>query len=153
MKRARFPTRKILVVSPAQLSTAVAVLKTVPVDAANPIEIRIGEQVKGRNKDQNALMWAGPLRDIANQAYVNGKTYSEDVWHEHFKREFLPEEADTELTREGYQKWRYLPSGERILKASTGDLTTKGFSIYLEQIYAYGASLGVQFGVSERMFA
>lgn len=153
MKRARFPTRKILVVSPAQLSTAVAVLKTVPVDAANPIEIRIGEQVKGRNKDQNALMWAGPLRDIANQAYVNGQTYSIDVWHEHFKREFLPEEADTELTREGYQKWRHLPSGERILKASTGDLTTKGFSIYLEQIYAYGASLGVQFGVSERMFS
>lgn len=153
MKRARFPTRKILVVSPAQLNTAVAVLKTVPVDASNPIEIRIGEQVKGRNKDQNALMWAGPLRDIANQAYVNGKTYSADVWHEHFKREFLPEEADTELTREGYQKWRYLPSGERILKASTGDLTTKGFSIYLDQIYAYGASLGVQFGVSERMFA
>ena len=153
MKRARFPTRKILVVSPAQLNTAVAVLKTVPVDAANPIEIRIGEQVKGRNKDQNALMWAGPLRDIANQAYVNGQTYSADVWHEHFKREFLPEEADTELTREGYQKWRYLPSGERILKASTGDLTTKGFSIYLEKIYAYGASLGVQFGVSERMFA
>ena len=153
MKRARFPTRKILVVSPAQLSTAVAVLKTVPVDAANPIEIRIGEQVKGRNKDQNALMWAGPLRDIANQAYVNGQTYSIDVWHEHFKREFLPEEADIELTREGYQKWRYLPSGERILKASTGDLTTKGFSVYLEQIYAYGASLGVQFGVSERMFA
>lgn len=152
MKRARFPTRKILVVSPAQLSTAVAVLKTVPVDAANPIEIRIGEQVNGRNKDQNALMWAGPLRDIANQAYVNGQTYSIDVWHEHFKREFLPEEADIELTREGYQKWRYLPSGERILKASTGDLTTKGFSIYLEQIYAYGASLGVQFGVSERMF-
>ena len=153
MKRASFPTRKILVVSPAQLNTAVAVLKTVPVDAANPIEIRIGEQVKGRNKDQNALMWAGPLRDIANQAYVNGQTYSADVWHEHFKREFLPEEAETELTREGYQKWRYLPSGERILKASTGDLTTKGFSIYLEQIYAYGASLGVQFGVSERMFA
>lgn len=153
MKRARFPTRKILVVSPAQLSTAVAVLKTVPIDAANPIEIRIGEQVKGRNKDQNALMWAGPLRDIANQAYVNGQTFSADVWHEHFKREFLPEEADTELTREGYQKWRYLPSGERILKASTGDLTTKGFSIYLEKIYAYGASFGVQFGVSERMFA
>ena len=42
---------------------------------------------------------------------------------------------------------------KRILKASTGDLTTKGFSIYLEQIYAYGASLGVQFGVSERMFS
>lgn len=153
MKRARFPARKILVVSPAQLSTAAAVLKTVPVDAANPIEIRIGERVKGRNKDQNALMWAGPLRDIANQAYVNGQTYSADVWHEHFKREFLPEEADAELTREGYQKWRHLPSGERILKASTGDLTTKGFSIYLDQIYAYGASLGVQFGVSERMFA
>lgn len=153
MKRARFPTRKILVVSPAQLGTAIAVLKTVPVDAANPIEIRIGEQIKSRNKDQNALMWAGPLRDIASQAYVNGQTYSADVWHEHFKREFLPEEADTELTREGYQKWRYLPSGERILKASTGDLTTKGFSLYLEQIYAYGASLSVQFGISERMFA
>jgi hypothetical protein len=71
MKRARFPTRRILVVSPAQLSTAATVLKTVSVDAMNQIEIRIGEQVKGRNKDQNALMWAAPLRDIANQAYIN----------------------------------------------------------------------------------
>lgn len=153
MKRSKFPTRRILVVSPAQLGIAIAVLNTVPVDPGHPIEIRIGEQVKRRNNDQNALMWAGPLKDIADQAYVNGATYSDEVWHEHFKREFLPEEPDIELTREGYQKWRYLPNGERILKASTGDLTTKGFSIYLEQIYAYGASLGVQFGVSERMFS
>lgn len=106
-----------------------------------------------RNNNQNALMWAGPLRDISEQVWPDGVQYSAETWHEHFKREFLPEHADTELTKEGYQKWVYLPSGERILKASTGDLTTKGFSLYLEQIYAFGSQHGVRFGVSERMFA
>lgn len=153
MKRKKFATTKIAVYSDSQINVAVAIIRGMPIDPANPLEIRIGERMRTRNNDQNALMWAGPLRDISEQVWPDGVQYSAETWHEHFKREFLPEDADTELTREGYQKWRYLPSGERILKASTGDLTTKGFSIYLEQIYAYGASLGVQFGVSERMFA
>lgn len=151
--RQKYPTRRILVASEEQRKTALAVINTLPIDASNPIEIRIGERVKLRHQNQNALMWSGVLRDIASQAYIDGKMFSAEVWHEHFKREFLPEEADTELTREGYQKWRYLPSGERFLAASTGDLTVRGFSHYLEKIYAYGASLGVQFGVSEGMFA
>lgn len=44
-----------------------------------------------------------------------------------------------------YQKWDYLPNGDRILKASTTDLTTKGFSEYIEQIYAFASIEGVMF--------
>lgn len=152
MKRKKFATRKIVVYSASQIDVAVTIIRGMPVDPANPLEIRIGERMTTRNNDQNALMWAGPLRDISEQVWPDGVQYSAETWHEHFKREFLPEEADIDLTKEGYQKWVYLPSGERILKASTGDLTTKGFSLYLEQIYAFGSQHGVRFGVSERMF-
>ena len=153
MKRPRYPTRKILLVGNHQLQTAITVLQNVPIDPARPLEIRIGEKVRDRNADQNALMWSGPLKDIADQAYINGRTFSAEVWHEHFKREFLPEEADPEITKENYCKCAYTPASERVLIGSTTQLTTKGFAQYLEQIYAYGGNLGVRFGVNERMFA
>ena len=152
MKRQKVATRKVLVLNKRQIDVAISIIRGLPIDPSNPIEIRIGERVMTRNNDQNALMWAGPLRNISEQVWIDGRQYSSETWHEHFKREFLPEEADIDLTKEGYQKWVYLPSGERILKASTGDLTTKGFSLYLEQIYAFGSQHGVRFGVSERMF-
>lgn len=38
--------------------------------------------------------------------------------------------------------------GERILIGSTTQLTTGGFSDYLEQVYSYGANLGVLFTAS-----
>lgn len=77
---------------------------------------------------------------------VGRRTYDKEVWHEYFKREFLPEQSDGELTKEGYLKWAFLPNGDRVLKGSTTDLTVKGFARYLEQVYAFGAQHGVQFG-------
>ena len=122
-------------------------------DGVNPLQLTFGEEIKARKPDQNALMWAGPLKDIANQVYLGGRTYSSELWHEYFKKEFLPEEFDPELCKEGYQKWDYDPSGERVCIGSTTDLTVKGFSQYLEQIYAFGAAQSVKFGVNERRFA
>ena len=153
MKREKYPTRKILLVGQTQLNAVLSILRNVPLDPSRPLEVRIGEKIRDRNADQNALMWAGPLRNIAEQVYQSGRSYSAEIWHEYFKREFLPEEADSELTREEYQKWDYTPDGERVLIGSTTQLTVKGFAEYLEKIYAFGASQGVQFGVSERMFA
>jgi hypothetical protein len=149
-KRDKFPTRSILLVGSMQKETARLVLENVPVDMANPLEFIIREQVKIRKPDQNSLMWSGPLVDIQNQAYVEGRTYSAEVWHETFKREYLPEEFDPELCKEGYLKWDYTPNGERILIGSTTQLTIKGFAIYLEQIMAYAGNLGVMFHASPR---
>jgi hypothetical protein len=152
-KREKYPTRTIHIVGDMQKETACLVIKQLPTDRVNPIEVRIGECVKVRKQDQNALMWSGPLIDISEQAYVNGRTFSPDVWHEFFKREYLPEQYDEELCKEGYRKWEIDPAGNRVLVGSTTQLTIKGFAQYLTQIEAHGASLGVMFRARERMAA
>jgi hypothetical protein len=144
--RQKFESRKIRLVGEQQRETVLALVANLPVDSAKPLEVLVREEVKARKLDQNALMWVGPLKDIAEQAYLNGRSYSDVVWHHHFKAEYLPEEYDPELCKdESYRKWDYTPTGERVLVGSTTDLTIKGFSIYLEQVYADGANMGVEF--------
>ena len=153
MKRDKYPTRTIVLVGSMQKDTARILLDQAPIDMHQPLELVIREQQKARKLDQNALMWVSQLADISAQAYVNGRTFSAEVWHEFFKREYLPEEYDHELCNEGYRKWDYAPDGERVLIGSTKELTIKGFAQYLTQIEAHGASLGVMFGTSRRMAA
>lgn len=146
MKREKFEPRKIRLVGEKQLATALALLPHLPLDADKPLELLIREEVKGRKPDQNALMWAGPLKDIAEQCWIEGRCHSEAVWHEYFKAGFLPEEYDPELCKkESYQKWDFGPGGDRVLVASSTDLTIKGFAQYLDQIHAFGGQYGVEF--------
>ena len=152
MSRQKFPTRQIMLRTVQQRGIVMALLPNLPLDEANPLEVIIREPVKARGPDQNSLMWVGPLADIEAQAWVDGRQFSAEVWHEHFKRKYLPEEFDPELTKEGYRKWDYTPAGERVLIGSTTQLTKRGFSQYLEQIEADGAGMGVQFG-ARRMAA
>ena len=149
MTRDKYPTKTIYLVGMMQKETAKLVIDQAPVDMANPLEVVICEKQKVRKPDQNSLYWARELKDISEQAYVNGRTYSAEVWHDFFKREYLPEEHDQELTKEGYRKWDIDPKGERVLVGSTTQLTIKGFALYLEQVTAYGAGLGVMFGMRE----
>ncbi|SRR6266404_5091220 len=148
MKREKFITRPILLRFEQQRESAISLIRSLPLDAENPIEVVVREMVKVRGLDANARMWVGPLADISEQGYVNGRTYSCEVWHEHFKREYLPEEFDPELCKEIYRKWDFTPSGERVLIGSTTQLTVKGFAQYLTQVEAFGASIGVQFSAS-----
>jgi hypothetical protein len=152
-ERQPFPTRSILLRGQAQVHILAGLIPNLPLDIERPIEVLIREQVKARGLDANALMWAGPLADIAAQAYVNGRTYSAEVWHEFFKREYLPEDTDHDillLAKDGYHKWDYTPDGERVLIGSTTQLTKRGFSDYMMQIESYGASIGVQFHTNPR---
>jgi len=137
--------KSFLLYSASQLAAAQTQLANLPLDAENPIEVVIRERVKPRKMSQNALMWSGPLKDIAEQAWVAGKRFSAEAWHEHFKREYLPEEYAPELCREGYAKWQITPRGDRVLVGSTTDLTVKGMAQYLQQIEAAGAQMGVEF--------
>ncbi|SRR6266404_1850100 len=148
MKREKFTTRPILLRAETQRKIAILLINSLPLDADNPIEVVVREMVKARKPDQNSHMWAGPLADIEEQGYVNGRTYSAEVWHEHLKREYLPEEFDPDLCKEGYRKWDYTPAGDRVLIGSTTKLTIKGFAQYLTQVEAFGASIGVQFSAS-----
>lgn len=150
--RPKFQTRQILLRSVQQRGILMALIPNLPLDEENPLEVLIREPVKARGLDQNALMWVGPLADIAAQAWVDGRQYSAEVWHEHFKRLYLPEEFDQELTKDGYRKWDYTPAGDRVLIGSTTQLTKRGFALYLQQVEAEGAGMGVMFG-ARRMAA
>lgn len=150
MNRDKYPTRTVRLVGQQQLEMAARILSGAPLDSQKPLEFVLREEPKVRKLDQNALMWVGPLEDIAKQAYVEGRTFSAEVWHEHFKELYLPEDFDPELTREGYQKWDYTPGGTRVLIGSTTQLTIKGFAQYLEQVMAFGAGLGVLFHANPR---
>lgn len=149
-KRAQYPTRRFRLVGEAQREAAIAALRNAPLDPEYPIECLLREEVKARKLSQQALMWAGPLADIAEQGYVDGRTFTAEVWHEHFKREFLPETYDPYLCkREDYRKWDYTPKGQRVLVGSSTDLTIRGFALYLKQIEAYAqVELGVQLHAS-----
>ena len=147
--RQPYPTAQILLRGELQRNTALAKISQAPLDEERPLEFILREWSKPRKKSQNDLMWASQLKDISEQAYVEGRTYSPEVWHELFKREFLPNEYDPELTKDGYRKWDTDPKGFPILVGSTTQLTVKGFAQYLTQIEAYGANLGVIFGVRE----
>ncbi|MCV5968699.1 recombination protein NinB, partial [Lactococcus petauri] len=68
-----------------QVETVIQLVKNMPLDPIAPIEVVFREQVKVRKPTQNSLLWAGALSDIASQAWVNGRQFSAEVWHEYFK--------------------------------------------------------------------
>jgi len=129
----------------SQAEVAINAIQNAPIDSEYPLEVIIRKEQKGRSLNANALMWAGPLNDIAQQAWVHGRQYSALIWHEYFKEKFLPDFPDPKLVKEGYRKYEETPDGRRVLIGSTSKLTKLGFSNYMEQIYAYGADLGVRF--------
>lgn len=89
-------------------------------------------RLKKRTPEQNRRYWGrGVLAQIAEQATVNGKLYSAEVWHELAKRKFIGVDE--------------LPNGEVIGKSSTS-LTTAEFCEFCTQVEAWAASdLGVRF--------
>lgn len=146
--RQKFAERKLYLVGETQRDSLIALVRNLPLDPVAPLEVVIRERVKARKLDQNALYWAGPLKDIADQAWLDGKQFTAETWAHFFKREFLPEDDDQELAtlaKEGFRKWEVGPDGERVLTGSTTQLTVRGFSQYLEHILAFGANLGVRF--------
>lgn len=146
--RQAFDKRSLIIRSEEVRERALALIRNLPVDAERPLQIVVEEYRPPRKQDQNALMWSGPLADIAEQAWLEGRRYSAEVWHEFAKRELLPEEFDPMLCRDGYEKWAITPTGDRVLIGTTTKLTVKGMAQYLEALYAFGASLGVQFHAS-----
>jgi hypothetical protein len=148
--RQKYPTRSIILSSEGQRELAVKTLHRAPIDADKPLEWLLREEVKTRKLDQNALMWVGALKDIEQQIYVQRKMHSDEVWHIYFKERYLPEQHIDGVTKEGYQKWAYLPNEQRRLIGSTTELTIYGFSLYLNDIHAFGGNRGVEFSASAR---
>lgn len=93
--------------------------------------------LKKRTKPQNRRYWGrGVLAQIAEQATVNGRLFSAEVWHELAKRKFIGVDE--------------LPNGDVIGKSSTS-LTTAEFCDFCTRVEAWAATdLGVRFVDLER---
>ena len=110
------------------------------------MEVVIQKHVKKRTGGQNRYQWKAILGDISRQVRIDGKGFTPAVWHGHLKELFLPDEASEELTVPTYVKYQEMPDGKLKMVGSTTKLTTKGMSVYFEQLYAYAVTeLDVRF--------
>ena len=107
------------------------------VDAGTPLGCHIAPYRKTRSQEANALMWVW-LGQLAADAWVSGRQYSAETWHEHAKRENLPE-----ANSRGDHKWEEMPDGSRRCVMSTTRLTDREMSDYMEKLGVLAASVGV----------
>ena len=85
--------------------------------AGTPLRLIVTSAETKRNAEQNKRYWGFVLKTIAEQAWVEGKQYSADVWHEYFARKFGVCEDVT------------LPGGEVIVRRkSTTQMTVSEFT-------------------------
>jgi hypothetical protein len=92
-----------------------------------------------RRAQQNKYYFGTVIRSIAKQAWINGRQYSAEAWHEQMARTY------------GQFKDVTLPDGEVVVKRlSTTEMSVKDFAKYTEQVMAYGATeLGIRFPAPE----
>lgn len=104
-------------------------------DKGEPLRVIVTAEERQRNAQQNRFYWGGVLKAISEQAWVEGRQFDKDAWHEYFARKYG---VLDELT---------LPDGEIITRRkSTTQMSVGEFSAYLNDVQAYATTdLGVQF--------
>ena len=104
-------------------------------ERGTPLRVGVTEEEMDR-LDEQIKYYFGPLmKQVTEQAWVTGRQYSKEVWHEHFAKLFLPA---TELT---------LPDGEIVIKRGSiarGKISLRAMTAFIRLVEAYaGAELGV----------
>lgn len=104
-------------------------------DRGEPLRVIVTADERKRNVQQNRMYWGAILKQISEQAWVNGRQFDKDTWHEFYARKF------------GISDEMTLPDGEVIIKRkSTSEMSVGEFSDYMSQVQANAASeLGVEF--------
>ncbi len=102
-----------------------------------PLEVRVSVWKPKASDAQRALIWV-INEQIAQGAWVAGRRFDAESWHEQMKRELLPDE-----TSRGVTKWRVLANGDRALNMSTENLNRHEKTAYIEALLARAAELGV----------
>lgn len=144
------PSQKFRIVSDQQIRALQTVLTNLPKNGT--MEVVVRPYKKDCTAEQRSLMWVR-LAEIAEQAWVAGKQYDSDTWHEYFKKQYLPEVFTEGMTKEKYRKWTETPDGRKVLVGSTEGLTAKGKAEYMTQIEAFAAiELGVQFSADPNRY-
>ena len=102
-------------------------------DAGKPLSVTVAEHRARRTGEQNRFYWRA-LGDIAANAWVDGRQYDAESWHEHFKRTLLGVEEAV------------LPGGEVLTRGiSTTTLSIAEMADYIDRITAYAVDeLGIE---------
>lgn len=106
------------------------------IEKGTPLRVIITSEERRRTKEQNARYWSrAVLGTIAEQAWVEGSQFSEEVWHEELAEMFCPR---VEFV---------LPNGEIFSRRkSTSEMSVQEFSEYVQRVEVYAATqLQVEF--------
>lgn len=129
--------REFVLKSPGIWPTVLAFIKanaTACAEKGTPIRLIVTADERRRTNESNRYYWGVVLRDVAEQAWVDGRQYDKDTWHEYF--------ADLY----GVKTEKQLPDGRLLLvRKSTSDYSVGEFSDYLTLVQAHAAN---DFGVS-----
>jgi hypothetical protein len=100
--------------------------------AGEPLRIEVTQRGDKRSAEQNKRYWA-LLRSISEQAWVDGRRFDSETWHELFRRQYIGTEEIN------------LPDGTRIERGiSTTTLSVSEFTSFMDRIEQYAAEqLGV----------
>lgn len=100
-----------------------------------PLRVIITEEDRDRLDEQIAYYFGVVIKAMHEQAWVEGRQFSKEAWHEHMARRFLP------------AKEIILPDGEVILKRASiarGQIGVKAMAAFTQEVEAFAATeLGV----------
>ncbi|CAJ0710663.1 recombination protein NinB [Ralstonia thomasii] len=103
-------------------------------ERGHPLRIIVTAEERRRTSEANKFYWGVVLRDISEQAWVQGRQFDTSTWHAYFA-ELYGEKV--EIT---------LPDGRiHVTRRSTSDMSVGDFSEYLAKVQAHAAN---EFGVT-----
>lgn len=102
-----------------------------------PLRVIVTEDEQDRLDTQIAFYFGVIIKGLAEHAWVDGKQFSKEAWHEYLAQQFLP------------TKEVVLPSGEIIQRRQSiarGHIGVKAMTAYITQVQAYAATeFGIEF--------
>lgn len=84
-------------------------------EAGKPLAVTVSEHKERRSRDQNKRYWA-LLTAIHEQAWIGGRQFDPEVWHEHMRESFAPKEESP---------------GGGLIAMSTARMDVEQFSAYM----------------------
>jgi hypothetical protein len=130
--------RSFVLNSPDKAAELVAFIKQhagSAVQAGQPLQVTVARFKPKRSDGSNKFYWAAVLQQISDQVRVDGQWFAPEVWGEHLKQRFLPEQCAS-----GKEKWAHYPDGSRVLTMGTSDLNSEEMGLYLAASQAYAIS-------------
>lgn len=94
------------------------------------LELLLRPAKSKRSQEQNRRYWA-LLREVASVVWIDGRRYSDEVWHEQFKRWFIGMEEVVMPDKQVEQRGM-----------STTTLTVSEFNAYMAEIETWCAEQG-----------